>query len=74
MILPGNEEQIPLYVYPGVSDRSSNLVGGSAFELYAGLNAGAHKSKVDMAARFKETFARPNVKVHFLGVWSVCSH
>ena len=71
--MPGNEEQIPLYVYLSRWNCSSDIVDGSAFELYAELNTGARKSTVDMAVRFKETFARPNVKVHFLGIWFVCS-
>ena len=27
---------------------------------------------IDMAKRFKETFSRGNVRVHFIGVWCVC--
>ncbi|KAF8873260.1 hypothetical protein BD779DRAFT_1452050 [Infundibulicybe gibba] len=57
LILRGNEEQIPF-----------------AYELYAD-----HKSEEDttktfnMAARFKETFSRPGVKVHYIGVWDTVS-
>jgi hypothetical protein len=34
------------------------------------LRPGPHKPEpVDMARRFKETFSRENVRVHFVGVW-----
>jgi hypothetical protein len=41
----------------------------SAFELYAdrkSKGSGDNRRK-----RFKETFSRPDVKVHFLGAWCV---
>jgi uncharacterized protein (DUF2235 family) len=40
----------------------------SAYELFADFKAKAEISQ-KMAVRFKETFSRPKVKVHFLGAW-----
>lgn len=37
----------------------------SAFELYKSKS----KGNEEIAARFKETFSMPNVRVHFVGVW-----
>ncbi|KAF8347215.1 hypothetical protein F5887DRAFT_882049 [Amanita rubescens] len=41
-----------------------------AFELYADLNKGCGDKLPD---RFKKTFSRPDVKVHFIGVWDTVS-
>lgn len=62
LIWPGNDEQIPF-----------------AYELYAdlrGRNAkkGRDESQIKpMTQRFRETFSRPDVKVHFLGAWDTVS-
>jgi hypothetical protein len=42
----------------------------SAYELYADLGHNVEDS-LEMAERFKETFSRDNVRVHFLGAWLV---
>ncbi|KAF8814000.1 hypothetical protein BYT27DRAFT_7219939 [Phlegmacium glaucopus] len=59
LILRGNEEQIPF-----------------AYELYADLSP-KHQEKTDkssrMAQRFKTTFSRSEVRVHFIGVWDTVS-
>jgi hypothetical protein len=94
--LPGNEEQIPLYVYVLISPSFDEFFFSSAYELYAHLSPRKEsppqsdsskeengseqrqtksQKKADqssmMAKRFKDTFSRPKVKVHFIGVWCV---
>ncbi|KAF8873266.1 hypothetical protein BD779DRAFT_1452053, partial [Infundibulicybe gibba] len=59
LILPGNEEQIPLNFFPWGSKRARNEKGGDI--------------TFDMAARFKKTFSRDGVRVHFIGVWDTVS-
>lgn len=44
----------------------------SAYGLYAGLNKRSKRPAA--AARFKETFARKDVRVHFVGVWYAFSN
>jgi hypothetical protein len=67
----GNEEQIPLYaLFFGYRFQLSETIY-SAYELYADLKGGPTDKTVDMAERFKKTFSRPDVKVHFLGAWCV---
>lgn len=43
-----------------------------AYELYADLGHNVEDS-LEMAERFKETFSRDNVQVHFLGAWDTVS-
>ncbi|KIJ64265.1 hypothetical protein HYDPIDRAFT_175626 [Hydnomerulius pinastri MD-312] len=53
LILPGNNEQIPLYdltTFPSLEEENREL-----------------------AATFKKTFSRQNVRVHFVGVWDTVS-
>ena len=57
------------------------IIFPSAYELYADLSPKDKHSRTKsqemadksskMAARFKETFSRENVGVHFLGAWCV---
>ncbi|KAF8834711.1 hypothetical protein BDN67DRAFT_992604 [Paxillus ammoniavirescens] len=62
LILPGNNEQIPF-----------------AFELYSGVvdlpPDSTEKTPLpnELAATFKSTFCRENVKIHFVGVWDTVS-
>ncbi|EED84510.1 predicted protein [Postia placenta Mad-698-R] len=67
LIYPGNEEQIPFHDCCWAD--AANI---SAYELYA-ASAGAAEINSRMTARFKETFSRPKVKVHFIGVWDTVS-
>lgn len=88
--MPGNEEQIPLYVsYVVLVSLSFDEILSSAYELYADLppkespqeangpeerltkSQKKAKKSTNMAKRFKDTFSRPNVRVHFIGVWCV---
>ncbi|KAF8879243.1 hypothetical protein BD779DRAFT_1612913 [Infundibulicybe gibba] len=61
LVFPGNEEQIPI-----------------AYELYADPESSQYTNSItgetfDMAARFKKTFSREGVRVHFIGVWDTVS-
>ncbi|KAF8870031.1 hypothetical protein BD779DRAFT_1614237 [Infundibulicybe gibba] len=75
LILRGNEEQI----HCGGYDRFV-----AAYELYADHKSEKYEDPTfvgsrryletfNMAARFKETFSRPGIKVHYLGVWDTVS-
>ncbi|KAJ7860188.1 hypothetical protein B0H13DRAFT_1639652, partial [Mycena leptocephala] len=59
LIDPGNEELVPLLVAP--------LTGGDRHPTAETPYA------VTIAANFKETFSRRDVKVHFVGVWDTVS-
>ncbi|KIK76830.1 hypothetical protein PAXRUDRAFT_410050 [Paxillus rubicundulus Ve08.2h10] len=62
LILPGNDEQIPF-----------------AFELYSRVvdlppdSSERIPSPNELAATFKRTFCRENVKIHFIGIWETVS-
>jgi len=58
----------------------TQLIIFSAFALYADPNSGPKVTQVgqvggemSMADRFKDTFSRKDVKVHFVGAWYVMS-
>ncbi|KAF9239485.1 hypothetical protein BU15DRAFT_46631 [Melanogaster broomeanus] len=59
LLLPGNNEQIPF-----------------AFELYSKTDddePSKRASHTELAERFKKTFCRENVQIHFVGVWDTVS-
>jgi len=68
--------QIPLYVANTACLILRSSITASAYELYRARDeevteVGWKKAKVSRAERFKMTFSRKNVRVHFVGAWYV---
>ncbi|KAI9455298.1 hypothetical protein F5148DRAFT_1226410 [Russula earlei] len=83
LIFPGNDEQIA-FAYELYADlKHDTQKFDTSVKQSDGIesernSAGDDKANMDsserlMAARFKQAFARPNVKVHFVGVWDTVS-
>ncbi|KAF8489057.1 hypothetical protein JB92DRAFT_3148147 [Gautieria morchelliformis] len=76
LVHKGNEEQIPFAYELYADEKSNEYYPPQPKKLLQRLHLHKRPVKptpVNMAERFKTTFSRENVRVHFIGVWDTVS-